>query len=205
MNILARGAHPDDIEFGCGGLLTKLSRRNHSIYMALATTGQSGGGAKQRVKEQEEAAALLNAELIWGDFVDTELMCTHKLIKFIEKAMEKSNPDEIYFNFERDLHQDHVQMAKAALSATRAHPCVMMYEDYTSVDFSPDIFVDIKGFLEDKYHLLLRHQTQVAKPCIEQMDIIESTLSMASYRGFQAKVKYAEGFKAVRYLHFSGL
>ena len=56
MNILAIGAHPDDIEYGCGGTLLLHSRTGDNIYLLVLTEGESAGNAEQRRIEQEEAA-----------------------------------------------------------------------------------------------------------------------------------------------------
>ena len=46
MNILAIGAHPDDIEYGCGGALAKYSRLGHQVYLLIMTKGEIGAGGK---------------------------------------------------------------------------------------------------------------------------------------------------------------
>ncbi|MDQ3562034.1 MAG: PIG-L family deacetylase, partial [Thermoproteota archaeon] len=51
MNILAIGAHPDDIELGCGGLLLKASRQDHhNIFMYTLTRGGASGDPEERTK-----------------------------------------------------------------------------------------------------------------------------------------------------------
>ena len=51
MNILAIGAHPDDIELGCGGLLIKAVRNGHSVYLYNITQGEKAGDPQQRIGE----------------------------------------------------------------------------------------------------------------------------------------------------------
>ena len=48
MNILALGAHPDDIEYGCGGMLAKYALRGHAVYMFVASDGALGGDSEVR-------------------------------------------------------------------------------------------------------------------------------------------------------------
>ena len=43
MNVLAIGAHPDDIEYGCGGMLTKYAEKGHAVYLFIASDGALGG------------------------------------------------------------------------------------------------------------------------------------------------------------------
>ena len=52
MNVLAIGAHPDDIEFGCGGTLIKYSERRHHIFLMVMTEGQEGASGSIRKREQ---------------------------------------------------------------------------------------------------------------------------------------------------------
>ncbi|NQT32155.1 MAG: PIG-L family deacetylase [Candidatus Omnitrophica bacterium] len=68
MKILAIGAHPDDIEYGCGGTLAKFKEADGSnIEFFVATYGELSGGKKVRISEQEEAMKLLGADKIfWG-------------------------------------------------------------------------------------------------------------------------------------------
>jgi len=77
---------------------------------------------------------------------------------------------------------------------------VLFYEAYTSLNFQPDIFVDIERILKRKIQSLEAHRSQISKSYPTGLDTLESVKSIATYRGFQAKVKYAEGFKALRFL-----
>ncbi|MDE2485684.1 MAG: PIG-L family deacetylase, partial [candidate division NC10 bacterium] len=85
VNILAIGAHPDDIEFGCGGSLIKYATAGHSIYLLVLTDGSSGGSPAMRRREQKQAAKRLHAkEVFWGAYRDTELPLSQALIQEIE-------------------------------------------------------------------------------------------------------------------------
>lgn len=201
MNILAIGAHPDDIEYGCGGTLLKYAKNGHNIYLLVLTEGEVGGEAAVRVREQQQAAELLQTKkLFWGGFKDTEIPVNKKTITIIEEVIKEVNPDEIYVNYFDDTHQDHATLANCVISATRYIRRVLFYEDYTACNFEPNIFVDIEDVLEEKVKLLQAHYSQVAKPYPTNLDIIESVRAIANFRGFQGKVKYAEGFKALRFL-----
>ena len=201
MNILAIGAHPDDIEYGCGGTLLLQSRAGHNIYPLILTEGGSSGEGKRRRKEQEESARILGAKKIfWGGFIDTEIPVNKKAITTIEEVIAEVNPDEIYLNYFDDTHQDHRTLSLCGLAATRYVRCVFLYEDFTTSNFEPNIFVNIEPVLEDKVKLLKAHRSQVSRVYPTNLDMIESVRAMANFRGFQGKVKYAEGFKALRFL-----
>lgn len=201
MNILALGAHPDDIEYGCGGTFLKFSRRGENIYFMVLTKGEYGGDAKTRLKEQEMAMKLLGVKKIfWGGYVDTELPNERIIITHIDKIIEEVKPDEVYVNYFDDIHQDHRTLAECTLAATRYIKKVFFYEDYTSNNFEPDIFVDIEDVLEEKQRLIQVYSSQVSKSYPTKLDMVESVKATANFRGFQGKIKYAEGFKAFRFL-----
>jgi LmbE family N-acetylglucosaminyl deacetylase len=77
MNVLAIGAHPDDIELQCAGTLALYAKSGHRVFMAVATNGNVGSPTHSREaiaairrKEQEASCALIGATLIWMDFDD---------------------------------------------------------------------------------------------------------------------------------------
>ena len=201
MNILAIGAHPDDIEFGCGGTLIKYARAGHNVSLLVLTDGGFGGDPETRKNEQKEAANFMGAKgMFWGGYMDTELVCNRELILKIDDVVQKVSPDVVYLNFWADEHQDHRAAAQAAISATRHIKEVLFFEVPTTQHFEPDIFVDIQDILDNKLRLLELHFSQVNRTKIEKLTIVESAKSCANFRGFQGRVRYAEGFKAVRVL-----
>jgi len=201
MNILAFGAHPDDIELGCGGTLIKHQKAGHNVYLCVMSDGKEAGDPEVRRAEQEEAAKRLKVkELIWGNFEDTRFNVDQHAIRFIENVVTKVRPNEIYLNYYDDSHQDHRALAQCIISATRYNKRVLYYEDYTSQGFQPDIFVDIEDVLEDKINVMEAFHSQVTRKGPAGLMMLEGIRAIANFRGFQAKVRYAEGFKAVRYL-----
>lgn len=198
--ILVIGPHPDDLEFGCGGTLLKLARDGFEISLLVMTGGEYGGDAGIRKKEQELSAKLLDANLFWGGFRDTEVPVGREIISCAEKMIKKIAPDVIFCNYYHDTHQDHRNVAQAVVTAARYASNLIFYEVPTSIDFSPEIFSDIAMVLEEKTKLLRCHKSQVNRTRVENLSIIESAKSTAIFRGYQARVKYAEGFKAQRML-----
>jgi LmbE family N-acetylglucosaminyl deacetylase len=201
VNILAIGAHPDDIEFGCGGTLLKYSRARHNVFFLVLTPGGFGGDPQIRAEEQAQAANFISAKgLFWGGFKDTELIDSRELILKIEEVLQKVLPDMVFLNYYDDVHQDHRAVAQAGISATRYIKEVLFYEVPTTQHFEPDIFIDIQDVLDKKLELLKIHNSQVDRTRVENLTILESARSCANFRGFQGRVKFAEGFKALRVL-----
>lgn len=200
-NILAIGCHPDDIEFGCGGTLLKYAEKGYNIYLLILTMGDVGGERWIRRKEQEESAKLINVKKVfWGNFSDTDLPSTRTIISLIEDVINETDPHSILINYFDDTHQDHRTAAEAAISATRFVREVLFYEVPSSKNFQPDIFVDIRDVLDKKLDLLSTHASQINRTRVKDLTILESARSCANFRGYQGRVKYAEGFKALRIL-----
>jgi len=201
MNILAIGAHPDDIEIGCGGTLIKYANKGHHVFLLVLTCGEVGGDPAVRKKEQESSVNAIGAKgVFWGDLKDTHLPDDRSLITVIENTIHQVNPQVIFINYLHDVHQDHRATAKACLSATRYIKEVLYYEVPTTQNFEPEVFVDIGDVLEQKLELLKIHGSQVDRTRVENLSILEIAQSCANFRGFQGRVKYAEGFSAVRVL-----
>lgn len=199
MNVLAIGAHPDDIEFGCGGSLIKYAKAGHSIYLLVLTDGSGGGSPATRRREQERAAKFLHAkDLFWGAFRDTELPLNQELIQQIEAVVKKVRSDIVFVHYHDDTHQDHRHVSSCTISASRYSRNVLFYEGPTTQNFSPSVFIDIDHHLEKKLASLKAHTSQVMKTNIEGLSILEIAKSSAHFRGIQGRVKSAEGFVPLR-------
>ncbi len=201
MNILAFGAHPDDIEYGCGGMLAKYVLRGHAVYLFIASDGALGGDAEARRQEQKDAARILGVrEVFWGDYRDTEVPLTREIIILLESVIRKIEPRMIFVNSPDDTHQDHRNLAQSVMSATRYVPNFLFYEVPSTVNFAPNCSTDIAEVLDTKLAGLEAHRSQVTKTNIEDLTILELARSCANFRGIQARVKYAEAFQSVRLL-----
>ena len=201
MNILAIGAHPDDIEYGCGGMLAKYARKGHDVFMFVASDGARGGDGAVRRREQDEAARILGVrEVFWGGYLDTEVPLSRELIARLETAIQQVAPRMIFVNSPDDTHQDHRHLAQCASSATRYVPNFLFYEGPSTQNFAPNCSTDIADVLDLKLACLEAHRSQVTKTNIEDLTILELARSCANFRGIQARVKYAEAFQSVRLL-----
>ncbi|MEJ2235275.1 MAG: PIG-L family deacetylase [Syntrophobacterales bacterium] len=199
MNILAIGAHPDDIEYGCAGTLMKYADRGHHIFLLVLTSGQEGGSKEIRQQEQEAAAEVMKVQKVfWGDYHDTQLPLNKQLIEKIEEVLVEVKPDLILVNYGDDTHQDHRILTQATMSATRYVRNVLFFEVPTTQNFNPQVFVDISDTLDRKFRVLEAHASQVMKTNIEDMYILELARANATFRGIQGRVKFAEAFAPLR-------
>ena len=201
MNVLAIGAHPDDIEYGCGGMLTKYAQRGHDVFLWIASDGALGGDGEIRRQEQGESARIMGVrEVFWGEYLDTEIPLTRELIVRIESVIRRIEPRMIFVHYPDDTHQDHRNLAQGTMSATRYVPNFLFYEGPTTQNFSPNCFTDVEKVLDKKLACLEAHRSQVAKTNIEDLTILELAVSSANFRGIQARAKYAEAFQSIRLL-----
>ena len=86
------------------------------------------------------------------------------------------------------------------MAATRYIPNFLFYEGPTSQNFNPNVYVDISSTLDTKMALLEAHASQMTKTHIEDTTILDMARSAATFRGIQARVRYAEGFVSQRLL-----
>lgn len=199
MKIFAIGPHPDDLEYGCGGALHRLSKAGHEINLLVMTRGEMGGDPDVRQKEQQKAASLLKAKLYWGRFSDTQIPLQKETINTIEYFMKKMQPDLIFVPFPNDSHQDHRVVSQATVTAARYVRNVLFYEVPTTVDFSPaSVFIDITEVIEKKMLLLKSHRSQVFATRVADLTILEAAKACALFRGLQNRVRFAEGFVPLR-------
>jgi len=199
MRILAIGAHPDDIEFGCGGTLIKYARQGHEVSLLVMTDGGGGGDGVIRRGEQEASARILrSSKIFWGEYPDTAIPLDRGLIQRVERVIHEVQPDFIFVHFGDDTHQDHRHLSTSTLTATRYTRNVLFYEGPTTQNFSPSVFVDIASVLEDKVASLQAHTSQVTKTNIEGLSIVDIARSSAHFRGIQGRVRDAEGFVPLR-------
>ncbi len=113
--ILAIGAHPDDVEIGCGGTLAKLHSEGCHLNILTLSLGAAGGEPEVRRNEAEMAARLLGAKLFLGNLNDTKITNTVETIQFIEDVVHQIKPTHVYTHSFNDSHQDHNQFFKLQL------------------------------------------------------------------------------------------
>lgn len=201
--VLAIGAHPDDIEFGCGATLLRLREEGCRTYGIILTGGERGfanGDGPGRRLEEARAAALVIAltDITVLDLPDTGLHEHKEAIRAaIEQAIARWQPDIIFTHNAHDVHTDHKTVHDATREAARGACTILCYENpNTPPGYNPDYFFDVSGYLEDKIAALARHQTQMGKAYADPAVI----RAAAAFRGNQARVKFAEAFEVVRVL-----
>lgn len=199
MNILAIGAHPDDIELGCGGTLLKTARQGHNIYLYTLTQGGAAGQVIRRANELVNSAKFIGARVLWIDaFEDSKVYLTSELINNLEYFIVKSRADIVYTHSLQDNHHDHRAIAEATLEAGRFCPNIVAYENPSTRNFYPSIYYDISDVIAEKVQLIELFGSQKSKLFITTNAI----KGLAEYRAFQSRlgkaITHVESFEALK-------
>lgn len=196
--ILAIGAHPDDVEIGCGGTIKKHKRDGDEVMILTLTKGAQGGDKAARQKESINAAKSLEAQLVMYDLEDTNLSTGADTIKSIEKTIREFQPSIIYTHSINDTHQDHRATHYATLVAARKIKQIYAYlAPSGTIDFHPRYFEHIEDYIDDKMNAIncFISQTMAAGRPYLTPSIISST---AEYWGRFSNYGMVEPFEVIR-------
>jgi LmbE family N-acetylglucosaminyl deacetylase len=198
MKVLAIGAHPDDIELGCAGALLRHAEAGDEVTMLVMTPGEHGPqGLTSRVREQEAAAQVIGAQLLWGTFEDGSVPVGRDAVALVDEVVARVGADVIYAHAPNDTHQDHVATSQAALAGGRRLARVLFYQSPSTTSFDPTVFVDVERTLAGKLAALQAHWSQVMQCPMVDLEAVEVG---ARYWGSRAKVCYAEAFESPRFV-----
>jgi len=207
MNILAIGAHFDDVELGCGGSLLTFKEQGHNItiFTACLSGYRDAHGNVIRSNEMAfdegiKAAKYLNARLITGDFPTFELEFAEPLNQKLISVLQEIRPDMVLTHRTGDVHHDHRALSVVSMHCCRHIPRLLMYESnwYESDEkFNPRFFVDISETLDHKLELIRIYQSENTRTGGLWLDYVRTQARMM---GLKAGVQYAEGFELLRWL-----
>jgi len=214
MKILAVGAHPDDVELGCGATLALFRKKGHRVYILVLTRGEASGDPRARAWECKTAAQTLGAEkLYFGGLSDTKITDGIETIMSVEHVIDRVKPDIVFTHSDKDGHQDHRNAGLASLSAARNVKKVLLYESPAALrEFCPQVFVDVSSTFGIKLNALKAFASQASKvyfrgngkPGDESRKfpyVSNAVEGLARFRGFQAGVNLAEAFEVGKFLY----
>jgi LmbE family N-acetylglucosaminyl deacetylase/CheY-like chemotaxis protein len=196
--VLAIGAHPDDVEIGCGGILLRHAALGDTVNVLTLTGGEVGGNLDERLEESRRAAQLMSARLFHADLPDTSLSVSDggATIGAIERVIEQTEPTVVYTHSRHDVHQDHRNVHDATLVAARRVPRIYCYQaPSATIDFHPMRFVAIDEWLEGKLEVIGRYSSQVKVRRYLQGDLLRAT---ARYWSRFGASDYTEPLEVVR-------
>ncbi len=206
MKLLAIGAHPDDIEFGCGGLIIKEVEKGSQVKYLTCSLGEAGsnGTADGRKAEAEAAAKLVGAEIEFLDFGgDCHFEYKPQNAIALAKIIRQFKPNVVLTQqLKENQHPDHAVIAKLTRDACRmaryggltelkelpVHKIDGLYYFPSSVDFDgqPDILIDVSDYFEKWQEAMNCHKSQM-----KTTDYLELINSKAAALGRSIGIKYA--------------
>ena len=218
IDILVFGAHPDDVELGCGGTVIKLVEQGKKVAIIDLTRGELGtrGTAENRKEECENATKILgvamreNMDFKDGFFKDDE---KHKLA--LIKKIRKYCPEIVIANATTDRHPDHGRGSQIVVDACflsgleKVNTKQKVWRPkaiYHYIQFNhlqPDFVINISRQMEKKIEAVKAYKTQFynsdskeTETIISKKGFLESVKYRAQDLGRQANCEYAEGFIA---------
>ena len=211
MRILAIGAHPDDVEFGVGGLLIKEAEKGSQIKVVICSLGEAGtnGTPEGRKQEATAAAKFYNAEIEFLDFGgDSHMEYTPQNGFQIAKVMREFKPDIVLApSLTENQHPDHLTVAKlthdacryarygglAELKSSPVHKigALYYYSSSSEWDKGPQIIVDVTAVHGKWEQAMQAHRSQMKTRAY--LDLVNSK---AQALGKSIGVDYAVGLRA---------
>jgi len=197
--ILAIGAHPDDIEYGCGGFLMKIGAESDkfAFVASLGSAGDETSGLS-RAKECKNAMKIIKVnKLVFREEVGISYDKYEQISNMINKIINDFNPDLILTHSQNDTHQEHFILSQCVLTAARRSRSSILFFNLLSntPSFKAEIFVDIGDVIERKIEALSQHISQKGKYYMtkEYLDIFHSN-RYAVLHG----IRYSEVFEIYR-------
>ena len=207
MNILAIGAHFDDVELGCGGALAKHIINGDQVTVYVATQSGYANEFKEPVRSNTNAAAegqnamdILGVQnLITGSFETFALEFSDPLNVELLKVLKSKSFDLVYTHWVADAHHDHIVLARASLHCCRHVPRVLMYRSnwyQSTVSFNGNFHVDISAHWPTKLAAIEAHATEVTRTRGNWLNFWEQ---QARSEGLRVGVEFAEAFEVVKW------
>ncbi|QDO95121.1 bacillithiol biosynthesis deacetylase BshB1 [Formosa sediminum] len=232
LDILAIGAHPDDVELGCGATIAKEIANGKKVGIIDLTRGELGtrGTAETRDEEAKNAAKILGVavreNLAFADafFVNDK---SHQLE--VIKIIRKYQPDIVLCNAIDDRHIDHGKGSKLVSDAcflsglkkieTKLDETLQLqwrpkhvYHYIQWKNIEPDFVVDVTGYMDVKEKAVLAYKTQFFDPNSKEPETPISSKNFTDSVNYRAKdlgriigVDFAEGFTSERYVAVENL
>jgi len=208
MNILAIGAHFDDVELGCGGALARHAKQGDSVFVYVATVSGFTNQYKQTVRSSKRALAeagnamrtLGVKELICGDFKTFGVEFVEALNVEILKVVTEKEIGQVYAHWAGDIHHDHQAVAKASLHSCRHVPRMLLYRSnwyHSTLEFRGNFYVNITEYWDIKEKAIRAHVSEIDRTGEQWISFFKNEAENAGQR---IGVKYAEVFEVVKWL-----
>ena len=211
MNILAIGAHWDDIELGCGLTLKALKDRGHNIFSSVICSSQYGVNENEGMKESEALkCGLRSFELIGSTYIPTDkvsnsnLIYNKKTMQILEEIVNIKKIDTVFTHWFGDLNTDHKATWDISRTAFRNVKNFFMYQSNSYGDnvniFTPNFYFSFnKQDYKFKEKLLSQYVTEWNR---RKSRWIREIFEREQYWGHISNNDYAEGFHVAKLVDF---
>lgn len=192
------GAHPDDIELGCGALIHHISSTSDVLCVTLSDN-QKNPLLKNVVEEHYRSMEILGVpkdKVILGDFT-TRIFhdSRQEILEYFLKLRNDFKPDIIFVHSKQDIHQDHNAMTDEALRAYRGITVLGFDVVRSSYGFFPHFLVEVnEADVNAKLDALAQYQTYQDKYYFDR-EVLRATMIR---HGTLAECSFAEGFDILR-------
>lgn len=195
--IIAIGAHPDDCEIGCGGLL---ACANNASIMCLSQ-GEIGG--RSRDQELAKAAEILSCKVEAVPFFDDGKMELEilEITSFLDHAIDEIRPDIILTHWPNDNHQDHRAVSQAVISACRNfNGAILFFRLPNNRRFNPNVFFELSDSeWKIKMDAIQAHKSQASRYYMDSAFLKDQFRHWGGeYRSAAGYVEPYELFRAIR-------
>jgi len=196
--VLFLGAHPDDIELGCGALLHHIIKQTDILCVTLSDN-QNNPDLKKVKDEHYESMATLGVpeeKIVLGPFTTRVFPnARQEILEYFLKLRKDFKPDLIFVHSRQDVHQDHNTMTDEALRAFRGITVLGFDVVRSSYDFFPHFLVEVTAEdVNKKIEALSKYETYRDRYYFNS----ELTRSIMMRHGALAECSFAEGFDILR-------
>ena len=208
MNVLAIGAHLDDIELACGGTLAKAVSLGHRVKMIVTSDSSYSGyhgellrASEVALTEGREAARILGVEeLEVLSYPTLDVPFSSEIVKELNARIDDFNPDIIFTHWPFDSHKSHNNTAYSTLAAGRYFNTILLFEPLGPggrgiLGFRAQVYVDVSDFIDQKMNAIKAHKSELSKYGKGWVDAVRGR---AYLRGFEMGTEFAEVFEAAR-------
>lgn len=214
LDLLAFGAHPDDVEVGCGGLMARLNKRGYKTGLAIFTQGEMGTGGTPEIRRKEaaDAAAIVGSRIVAHlDMGDCQLEDNFETRLIAAELIRRYKPSIVLAPWwtgghgKRQSHADHLACGKIVVNAVYyatfkklpidlpGYRVRALFHYMLPPEVAPTFVVDITEEFDIWIKALSAHKSQFLNP-EKNRDYLWALESMARSYGNMIGVKYGQGY-----------
>lgn len=198
MRVLFIAAHPDDIEYGCAGTIRNMIEKGDDVFWVLMSNGENdeGKNGRERIDELNESAEFLGVNNVtFMNIKDGFIEDNAENISRLSNVIDEIKPEVILTHYFDDRHQDHRNTSFCVRSACWGKYNLFYFTSYSTLNFSPSLFVDVTGEVENKIIALNKYKSQIEKYKSRGIDFIDNAITNNKQNGGNIHCLYAEGYQ----------